>query len=364
MNIFKIKKGLDLPIDGVSSLEIDDSNYQNIKEIALIGDDFKHMKPVFKVKVGEKVTKGQILFEDRKYPEIKYTALCDGIIKEIYRGEKRKFHSIVISIDKEEEEKLAIFSKISRNELKNLPIEEIKERLLNSGLWISLRMRPFDTVANPSLKPKAIFVNAMDSNPLAVCPSVIINENKEAFQDGLNVLTQLTNGKVNLCKSSQTKMNIPHGESGKVINYLFEGKHPSGLVGTHIHFIEPIINLEKSVFHIGYQDVIAIGKLFVNGEIFTDRYFALGGFQVKNPRIIKARLGAKLSDIIKKELKEGENRIISGSIFCGREAKNEFDYLGRYDNIVSVLKEDRRRIFHGFLAPGNRKFFSKKYVYF
>lgn len=347
--VHTVKKGLDLPLAGIPKQNIDDAFFASAKinEVALKAADYRGMKPSFLVEEGDKVTLGQKLFEDRKTPGVFYTSPGTGTVKAIYRGEKRAFLSIVISLD-EKDERVSYPERVSN--ISDLAREKVKEILLDTGLWTSIRVRPFAKVADPNTEPSSIFVNAMDTNPLAPNPEVIIQKNPSEFQAGLAVLAKLTEGKVHLCKKPNAE--IPHGESGRVINHLFDGCHPVGLSGYHIHILDPVTSLSKKVWYVGYQEVIAIGSLFKTGYYPTTRYVAIAGPQVKNPRIVKTRRGINLFDLTSEELLEGENRLISGSVLSGIKADETMGYLGHYDNIVSVLAEDRKRVFHGFLAPG------------
>lgn len=347
--INKVKKGLNIPILGSPKQKVDSSPSSKINSVGLIGKNYRGMKPTLMVEEGDVVKIGQKLFEDKKNPGVFYTASASGKVKSINRGEKRSFLSLIIEVDGKDD---VFYSKIESPN--NLNTEKIKEILLDTGLWTYIRVRPFAKVANPNDNPHSIFVNVMDTQPLAPNPEIIINLHQNEFQVGLQILSKLTEGKVNLCKHPSA--NIPHGESGKVINHFFDGSHPAGLVGYHIHCIDPVININKKVWYLGYQDVIAIGQLFSTGNFPTHRYVSLAGPQVENPRILKTRIGANLFDLTKGELKEAENRIISGSVLSGNQADDLVGFLGLYDNIVSVVAEDRKRVFHGFLAPGFDKF--------
>ncbi len=350
---FKITKGLDLPLNGSPKQEITKTILT--KKVALLGDDYVGMKPTMLVTVGDEVKKGQLLFTDKKTPGVKFTAIAAGKIVEINRGEKRAFKSLVIEKSGSEE---TTFKSYSEKELSNLTADSVKENLIESGVWTSLRVRPFSKVANPSTTPNSIFVTAMDSNPLAPSIEKILEGKEKAFENGLKVLEKLTEGNIFLCKGSGSK--IPTIDSSKLKVEEFSGPHPSGLVGTHIHFLDPVSS-KKIVWYVNAQDVVAIGNLFTTGKIDTERIIAVGGSQVKLPTLIKTELGADLIELTTDALKDGENRIISGSVFTGHHATGYVSYLGRYHQIVSVIEEDSRREFFGWVNPfGNR--FSVKSV--
>ncbi|MBD2796241.1 Na(+)-translocating NADH-quinone reductase subunit A [Xenorhabdus sp. 18] len=346
--MIKIKKGLDLPIAGAPAQVIEDG--PTIRHVALLGEEYVGMRPSMLVKEGEHVKKGQMLFEDKKNPGVVFTSPASGKVITIGRGERRVLQSVVIEVSGDEK---VTFDRYERAELAGLNREQVEKNLLASGLWTALRTRPFSRSPAPGSTPKAIFVTAMDTQPLAADPLVVIATQEEAFVDGLNVLSKLTEGKIHVCHGAG---NIPTAGNNAQITYnQFVGPHPAGLVGTHIHFIEPV-SAQKRVWHLGYQDVIAIGKLFTTGELYTDRVVSLAGPQVKSPRLVRTRLGADLLELTQDQLKEGENRIVSGSVLYGMKTDDVRHYLGRFHTLVSVLAEGREKELFGWIAPGVNKF--------
>ncbi|MBD2783711.1 Na(+)-translocating NADH-quinone reductase subunit A [Xenorhabdus sp. DI] len=346
--MIKIKKGLDLPIAGAPAQVIEDG--PTIRHVALLGEEYVGMRPSMLVKEGEHVKKGQMLFEDKKNPGVVFTSPASGKVITIGRGERRVLQSVVIEVSGDEK---VTFDRYERAELAGLNREQVEKNLLASGLWTALRTRPFSRSPAPGSTPKAIFVTAMDTQPLAADPLVVIATQEEAFVDGLNVLSKLTEGKIHVCHGAG---NIPTAGNNAQITYnQFVGPHPAGLVGTHIHFIEPV-SAQKRVWHLGYQDVIAIGKLFTTGELYTDRVVSLAGPQVKSPRLVRTRLGADLLELTQDQLKEGENRIVSGSVLYGMKTDEVRHYLGRFHTLVSVLAEGREKELFGWIAPGVNKF--------
>lgn len=229
----------------------------------------------------------------------------------------------------------------------------VQAQLVNSGLWTALRTRPFSRVPELDAQPAAIFVTAMDTNPLSADPRLIIAEQVDAFKLGLQVLTRLTQGKVYLCQDKGAA--IVSELSPQIVIRRFTGVHPAGLVGTHIHFTLPV-SIERQVWHIGYQDVIAYGKLFQTGELYTDRVVALGGPSVLNPRLLRSQLGAQLSTLVMDEIKPGHNRVVSGSVLSGHTAIDVQDFLGRFHNQVSVLAEDAQHHVLPWIRGGSDKF--------
>jgi Na+-transporting NADH:ubiquinone oxidoreductase subunit A len=341
-----IKKGLDVPVVGAPQQVIHDG--PTIKTVATLGEEFVGMRPTMFVKVGDRVTKGQAIFEDKKNPGVKFTAQAAGVVTEINRGEKRVLQSVVIEVDGDAQETFASFS---ANDLATVSREDVVKNLVDSGLWTALRTRPFSKVPAIDSTPVAIFVSAMDTNPLAANPEVVINEQSEAFKQGLVVLSRLTDGDVFVSKAPGA--DIPVEGSVKVNE--FAGKHPAGLVGTHIHFLRPA-SADKFVWTIGYQDVIAVGKLFTSGELDNTRVISLAGPAAKNPRLVRTVLGANTTELSAGETTDGELRVVSGSLLMGHTAASVHGYLGRYHVQLSLILEGREKEFIGYMYPGPNKF--------
>ncbi|MBN1956999.1 MAG: Na(+)-translocating NADH-quinone reductase subunit A [Desulfuromonadales bacterium] len=348
--MFQIKKGLDLPLAGAPQMTIEKAS--EVRHVAVVGDDYQGMKPTLMVAEGDSVQLGQPLFSDKKNPRILYTSPGCGKVVAVNRGERRVFLSLVIELAGDEEK---TFSRYEPGELQGLSAAEVVQRLLESGLWTALRTRPYSKVADPGSQPAAIFVTAIDTNPLAADPQVIIASKTDEFAAGLQILQRLTEGKTYLCKKPETRVAVPQG----ITVEEFSGCHPAGLVGTHIHFLEKI-NQQRYVWHIGYQDVIAVGHLFLSGRLLTERVVSLAGPMVKEPRLVRTRLGASLSELTSGQLLDGDARVISGSVLHGRTATGPLDFLGRYHNQVSVIAEDRERVMLGWALPGFNKFSLKR----
>ena len=346
-----IKKGLDLPISGTPAQVIHNGN--TVNEVAILGEEYVGMRPSMKVREGDMVKKGQVLFEDKKNPGVVFTAPASGTVVAINRGDRRVLQSVVIKVEGDEQ---ITFTRYEATQLTALSAEQVRQNLVKSGLWTAFRTRPFSKVPALDAEPSSIFVNAMDTNPLAADPEVILKEHESDFMCGLVVLTRLFEGSkpVYLCKDADS--NIPSSANIPGLQIKsFSGIHPAGLVGTHIHFIDPV-GVAKQVWHLNYQDVIAIGKLFTTGELFTDRIVSLAGPQVKNPRLVRTQLGANLSQLTANELNTGENRVISGSVLSGAAAAGPVDYLGRYALQVSVIAEGREKELFGWIMPGSDKY--------
>jgi len=338
--MINIKKGLDLPIAGKPDQNITQGNA--VSRVALVGFDYVGMKPTMLVQVGDKVKKGQPLFTDKKNEGVQYTAPASGTVVEINRGKRRVFESLVIEVEGNDE---VTFNQYKASELASLTREQVQSQLVESGMWAAIRTRPYSKAPALGSEPSSIFVSTLDTNPLAADPQVVIAEQKEAFANGLAVLSCLSK-KVFVTKAPEA--SVAAGQA-QVVDVA--GPHPAGLVGTHIHYLDPV-SASKTVWHVGYQDVIAIGHLFVTGSIYTDRVVALAGPQVNKPRLVRTQIGASLTELTANELKDGDNRVISGSVFGGRTASGPIAYLGLFANQVSVLEEGRERQMLHYLRAG------------
>jgi Na+-transporting NADH:ubiquinone oxidoreductase subunit A len=342
--MININRGLDLPISGAPQQAISEGS--KVRSVALIGYDYIGMKPTMAVREGDRVKTGQVIFTDKKTEGVKFTSPATGVVAAINRGDKRVFQSIVIDVEDDEFVEFAKYDDVNK-----VSREQAVSNLVDSGLWTALRTRPYSRVPAPSTSPEAIFVNAMDTNPLSADPAVVIAEQSQAFIDGLTVIGKLTDGTVHLAVAPGS--SIATG-SATVQVTEFAGPHPAGLSGTHIHYLNPVSSA-KVVWTINYQDIIAVGKLFTEGKLYADRVIALAGPQVETPRLVKTRLGANLDGLAAGQMKAGNNRLISGSVLGGRTATGTVAYLGRYHNQVSVLLEGDEREFMGWMSAGTEK---------
>lgn len=344
--MIKISKGLDLPITGAPVQKI--FSGPAIKTVAVTGQDYVGMKPTLLVQVGDKVKKGQALFEDKKTPGVIFTAPAQGTVKEINRGEKRAFISVVINVEGDEQ----ISFENYKSKGTNVSAEEAKCLLVESGLWTALRTRPFSKTPALDSKAAALFINVMDTNPLTASPELIVSGNLADFKAGVAVLSKLA-PKTYVVTHRRSCVDVKDLD---VKHEVFAGPHPAGNVGTHIHFLEPV-SLNKSVWHIGYQDVIAVGKLFTSGKLDSTRVIAIGGPAARNPRLVTTIKGASIAELTNGETLENSNiRFVSGSVLGGRTAKGENGYLGPFHNQISLLNEGNHREFMGWQSPGLNKF--------
>ena len=333
--LIKIKKGLDLPIAGTPKNEVDSST--SINTIALLGPDYIGLKPTMLVKEGDKVLSGQKLFEDKKNPGIFITAPSSGIIKSINRGEKRRLLSLIIELDNS----LDSITFDSTNFSKSIDL------LLESGTFSYFKTRPYNRIPDPNSIPAAIFVNACDTNPLSIDPYLIIQHEQELFDSGLKFIQSISpQSKSYCCYQNQSfKKSIKDVEY-----YQFNGPHPAGLSGTHIHFLYPV-SQNRTVWTISWQEVISIGYLLKHRKLRTNKIISLGGPSVFDPKIVEVNYGSNLSELTAGKIHDN-SRIISGSVLNGHEATGVMNYLGTYDNQVSVIPDESNDILFNWAMPG------------
>ena len=342
----RVRRGLDLPLAGEPEQKIQPG--PTVSRVAVLARDFVGMKPRMLVQAGDRVARGAPLFEDRKTPGVFHTAPGAGTVVDVYRGDKRALLSVVIELDGDDDE-----ANHKTFETKADSREDVKRTLVESGLWTSLRTRPFSRVPYIDSEPKSLFVTATDSNPLAADPAVVLNGHEEDFHRGLRALSKLTDGPTYLCRAPGAKIDAGGAEGVKVEE--FSGKHPAGTVGYHIHVLDPVYR-GKEVWHIGYQDVVRVGRTLASGRLNVDRTVALAGPGVKQPALLSTRCGASLDQLVNDRL-ESRSRVISGSVFNGHAAGGEITgYLGAYANQVTVLEEGNQREFLGWLVPGIERF--------
>jgi len=350
--VIRIKRGLDLPLAGAPEQRIG-TPAARVRRVALLGGDYPGMRPTLAVAEGDRVRRGQLLFEDKKTPGVRYTAPGAGTVAAIHRGERRFMLSVEIALDEtggpDDDER---FDAHPRAALATLPREAVQAQLLAAGEWAALRTRPYGKVPVPGSVPAAIFVPLMDTQPLAPDPELIVAERLGDFRDGLALLARLTDGPVWVCRGEAGTLPSFAGSAGdRIREERFAGPHPAGNPGTHIHHLEPV-HAGKTVWVLGCQDVIAFGRLFTTGRLHTERVVALGGPQVTAPCLLRTRVGAHLDELTAGRLAAGDNRIVSGSVLNGRAAHGPLAFLGRLHQQVSVLREGTERHLLGYLSPG------------
>ena len=348
MKHIQIKKGLDIPITGEPDQKVRPG--APVSRVALLGDDSLGLKPTLAVQAGDRVKTGQPLFTDKNNPGVNFTSPGCGTVLSIHRGAKRRFESIIIALEGDD---AVHFLDIPGKNPDGLAPDKIRAILCQSGLWASLRTRPYGRIPTVDSTPAALFITAIDTEPLAASPEVVISRDMEDFQLGLQVLRRLVECPLHLCLAKE----LPGlQEMSGIESWVFSGPHPAGLPSTHIHFIEPV-GEKKTVWHIGYQDVIAIGYLFRTSYLKTERVISLAGPMVRQPGLINARLGSSIPELCAGEIDEGSScRVISGSVLSGRTLSDTTSFLGRYHNQISVLQEDSGRSLFNWLMPGRERF--------
>ena len=345
--MIKIKRGLDIPLAGAPSGEVDAA--VTTRAAGLLGADYHGMKPTMAVQVGDIVKRGDLLFTDKKCEGVRYTSPAGGRVSAINRGAKRAFQSVVVEIDGDE---AASFDQYAAEAARELPAEAIKNQLIQSGQWTALRARPFGRVADPATSPAGLFITAIDTHPHAPDPQQVIAREAEAFELGQALLANLVDCPVYLCAAPGAEM--PQAAHERISRHDFAGPHPAGLAGTHVHFLMGA-SAERIAWTIGYQDVIAVGRLFLDGALYVERVVALAGPSVSRPRLVLSRVGADLQALVAGEGEGDDARLLSGSVLGGRAVQSDTAYLGRYHQQVALLPEGRERAFMGWLSPGVNK---------
>ncbi|NNM32366.1 MAG: Na(+)-translocating NADH-quinone reductase subunit A [Gemmatimonadetes bacterium] len=356
---YSVRRGLDLPLSGAPVQEV--SPGPELTRVAFIADDFHGLRPKLRVSVGQEVRRGDVFLEDGATPGVFHTSPGAGVVEAIHRGGKRTLESIVVRLSEAERhgqpraEELRPFNPTGAD-VDRLDEGEVRSLLVESGLWTAFRTRPFSRVPRPDSVPDAIFVTAIDTNPLAPDPDAVLADQRDDFFLGLRGVARLSGGETFLCVAEGS--DLPNGMEGPINVAEFTGPHPAGLPGLHIHKLAPV-GRNRSVWTIGYQDVASIGRLMRSGHLDLERVVAIGGPPVLHPRLIRTRVGASIEDVaLVEELRGGlHNRWISGSVWSGKVATSgPLAFLGRYDLQLTVLSEGGKRQFLAWLAPGVDKF--------
>ncbi len=351
----RIRRGLNINLLGKADrifLQGEKSSLYAIKPTDFIG-----ITPKLTVKPGDIVKIGSTLFYDKKYPDIKFTAPVSGKVSEIIRGERRRILAVIMESDGTNdyiEFKKADPSELSKN--------TILETILESGMWPAIRQRPYAVIANPSDTPKSIFISGFDTAPLAPDYNFLLNDFAFEFQKGIDALIKLTTGKIHLSIDNTAVPAKAYTNVSGVEVHKFEGPHPAGNVGIQIHHIDPI-NKGDIVWYIGPLDVVRIGKLFIDGKVDNTALIAVVGSEVKKPAYHTGIRGTSIGPLIKNNINKGEVRYISGNVLTGSKIEKD-DFIGYYDNQLSVIPEGKYYDFLGWALPGfgkystSRSFFS------
>jgi len=343
---FTLRKGLNLPISGAPELEISEAN--PVTTVGIVGADYIDLKPKLAVAEGDMVSVGSPILADKRSPDVHVVSPVAGRVRAINRGARRKLISVVIDRD-DAAGAPADFSNVGDAGTR----EGLVERLCAAGLWTSFRARPYSKVPPTDSTPIAIYVTAMDTEPLAGDPRLAIEEDAEAFAKGLETVAALTDGPTYLCQAPGAP--LPGHDLPGVDAVDFAGPHPAGLAGTHMHFLTPP-QADKFVWTIGYQDVIMIGRLMLTGVYDASCVVALTGPACRSPRLVRTVMGASLNDLCGSDLPDYPVRMISGSVLSGRAGQGEDAYLGRYARQVTLIEEDKKQIPMGWIRPMASKY--------
>ncbi|MEX0350618.1 MAG: Na(+)-translocating NADH-quinone reductase subunit A [Paracoccaceae bacterium] len=347
MRTFDLKKGLNLPVDGTPEQTIHPG--PEYHSVAVLGSDYIDLKPKMLVQEGDEVQRGAPLFCHKDAAQAMMVAPVSGKVTAVNRGARRVLQSVVIGVGDANDEGID-FSAIGNAET----AEGLTEKLCAAGLWTAFRTRPYSKMPIPGTAPQAIFVTAMDSEPLAADAALIIADAPEAFAAGVKAVSLLTEGTTYLCQ--KTGDTIPGGDLPGVEAAAFSGPHPAGLAGTHIHFLSPVRS-EDNVWTIGYQDVIAIGRLVQTGHLDPSVVVAISGPMAARPRLVRTVLGASTDDLTRDEINGTDPvRVVSGSILSGRQAEGPEAYLGRFARQITLIREDHDQIPMGWIRPMPSKY--------
>ena len=361
-----VRRGFEVRLAGAPAADRPPEEIRVPARIALLGADYPGMRPTMRVRVGDSVSRGSVVFEDKKTPGLRFTAPLGGRVAAVHRGERRAFRSLVIEPGPGERAGRGgagpAPSGWSGRHPDALDGDAVRELLLESGEWTAIRARPFGRVAHPERRPEAVFVNAADTAPLAPDPVAAVAGRETDLGWGLAAVSRLTEGPVFVCSRAGRRIPVAPAAGGERVRHEeFSGPHPAGTPGLHIHRLAPV-RRGREAWHLDAQDLASLGRLFRTGSGDAFRVVSLGGPPVRRPRLFRAPLGASAPDLAAAELAPpepggprgpAERRIISGSVLAGRTAAGEEEgYLGRYHRQVTVLDEDRRRRFLGWLAPG------------
>ena len=328
-NVIKLRKGLDINLKGKPANEV--TILPASDAYSLVPDDFTGVTPKVVVKEQAHVLAGEPLFVDKNHPEVKFVSPVSGVVTSVERGARRKVMNIIVAPDKEQQ-----YADFGKKDPATLSGEQVKAALLEAGLFAFMRQRPYDVIANPNDAPRAIFVSAFDSAPLAPDFELQLKGEEANFQAGLNALAKIA--QVYLGVSAKQKSEALLQAKNVTIN-IFDGPHPAGNVGVQINHVAPI-NKGEVVWTIGAEAIIFIGRLFNEGKVNFTRTVAFTGSEVVKPCYVKMLLGAKLDKVFKGHVTTGKNlRYISGNVLTGKQVDAENGYLGAFHSQLTVIPE-------------------------
>jgi Na+-transporting NADH:ubiquinone oxidoreductase subunit A len=350
--VHRIKRGLDLPLAGAPEQRIDAAT--PVRQVGLLGADTIGLRPSLAVQQGERVRRGQLLYEDRRNPGVRFTAPAAGTVRAVHRGERRAFVALVIDVDGDDGPQAQAAFATPPRPAGQADGATLRALLVESGLWTAFRTRPFSRVPAPLSTPLAIFVTAIDTQPHAPDPQIVLAGREEDFLLGLAAVERLAAVPVYLCVAPGWRIAPSPGSRAQV--HEFDGPHPAGTPGLHMHLLHPV-GIDRVAWHIGYQDVAAIGHLLARGELDVERVISIAGPAVRRPRLLRTRLGASIAELTAGELEPGDVRVLSGSVLDGRIASDAADaFLGRHHRQVSALFEGRAHELFGWIRPQPGKY--------
>ena len=352
--VHRIRRGFDIPLAGEPRQQVDVAH--PVTHVALLGRDYVSLRPRLVVAEGEQVLRGQALWADRHEPAIRFTSPGAGRVVAVNRGERRALRSVVIELDRTDSDPDADAPQVEWKTFRATEVSEghgdqLEALLLESGLWTALRTRPFGRLPKPGTVPQSIFVTALDTNPHAPDLDVVLEGHHGDFAAGLTLLAKVgRGGPVRLCVRQGSALSALEAEGVTV--HRFAGPHPAGLPGVHINHIEPV-SRDRLCWYVGAQDVVAMGHLVRTGKLLLRRTIALGGAPVTKPRLLRTRLGAAIGELLQGEVDTVDHRrFISGSVLHGHDATTgDLAFLGRYHQQISVVSDERKRQFLGWMAP-------------
>lgn len=346
-NLIKVRKGYDIKLVGKAEQKFGETT--RVSHYALIPDDFGGIIPKLEAREGDKVQAGDVIFHSKVDSRIKFCSPVSGEIAEIVRGAKRKILAIRILADSE-----TAYRDMGKANPSDLSREQVIEKVLNSGIWPLIQMRPYGRIANPDDQPKAIFISGFDSSPLAPDMNFAMRGLEAEFQAGIDALAKLTTGSINLSLENGVSPCPAFANAKGVVTHQVAGPHPAGNVGTQIHHIAPL-NKGEVVWTMGPQDVVVLGRLFLEGRFNAERVVAMTGSQVETPQYYRMVAGASLEAISSTGIKGDNNRFITGNVLTGRNVGAN-GYLGFGDNQITVIPEGDQTEFLGWVLPGFGKF--------
>jgi Na+-transporting NADH:ubiquinone oxidoreductase subunit A len=346
-NVIKLKKGLDIPLQGMAEKVLEKPALPKV--FAVKPTDFPGIRPKMMVRADDEVKVGTPLFFDKYNPEVMFASPVSGRVVAINRGERRKILEVVIKSD----EKMTL-EKFEKADPGSLTRSDIVKVLLKAGLWPFLRQRPYGIIPRPGDEPRSIFISGFDTAPLAPDYGFIMDGTDREFQAGINVLGKLTDGKVHLnLNPDLTPPEVFTKVTGVQLNY-FTGPHPSGNPGVQIHHLDPV-HKNGTVWYIGPQHVLTLGRFFLNGAVDFSRIIALTGSEVLKPRYYQTMMGASVAGYVRENVREGNLRFISGNVLTGSKIPMN-GFIGFYDSQITVIPEGDHHRFLGWATPGLDRF--------